>query len=79
MTPGADSMSCERVKDPHGASEGTGEDEGWLIQSPIENAEEDELRVVSRRQEFSGSGEYVEYETSAGRSGRVDGSFTMGS
>jgi hypothetical protein len=33
--------------DPHRASEVAGEDEGWMIQSLIENAEVDGLRSAS--------------------------------
>lgn len=41
---GASSHWCGTVDDPHKASEVAGEDEGWMIQSLIENAEVDGLR-----------------------------------
>lgn len=44
---GATSFWCGMVDDPHGASDVAGEDEGWTIQSLIENAEVDELRSTS--------------------------------
>jgi len=45
---GASSHWCRTVDDPHRASEVVGEDEGWMIQSLIENAEMDGLRSASR-------------------------------
>jgi hypothetical protein len=44
---GASSHWCGTVDDPHMASEVAGEDEGWMIQSLIENAEVDGLRSAS--------------------------------
>jgi len=44
---GASSQWCGMVDDPHSASEVAGEDEGWMIQSLIENAEVDGLRSAS--------------------------------
>jgi hypothetical protein len=44
---GASSHGCGTVDDPHRASEVAGEDEGWMIQSLIENAEVDGLRSAS--------------------------------
>lgn len=44
---GASSHWCRTVDDPHRASEVAGEDEGWMIQSLIENAEVDGLRSAS--------------------------------
>jgi hypothetical protein len=49
-----------------------------MIQSPIENDEEDVPRSASRRRSFSGSGEHPESEASAGTGGRADASFEMG-
>jgi hypothetical protein len=44
---GASSHWYGTVDDPHRASEVAGEDEGWMIQSLIENAEVDGLRSAS--------------------------------
>ena len=44
---GASSHWYGTVDDPHSASEVVGEDEGWMIQSLIENAEVDGLRSAS--------------------------------
>ena len=44
---GASSHRCGKVDDPHKVSEAAGEDEGWMIQSLIENAEVDGLRSAS--------------------------------
>ena len=71
--PGASSHWCGTVDDPHMASEVAGEDEGWMIQSLIENAEVDELMSASTtRKSSSGFGEHRKRKAAAGeRSFRV--------
>jgi hypothetical protein len=55
--PGADPKLRRAVDDPHRGSKGSGEDEGLMIQSLIENAEEDALRSASTtRPPFSRAG-----------------------
>jgi hypothetical protein len=55
--PGADPKLRRAVDDPHRGSKGSGEDEGLMIQSLIENAEEDALRSASTtRLPFSRAG-----------------------
>jgi hypothetical protein len=56
---GSSSHWCGAFGDPRSASEAAGEDEGWMIQSLIENAEVDALRSASTTQKSSsGAGEH---------------------
>jgi hypothetical protein len=68
---GESSHWCGAVDDPHKASEVSGEDEGWTIQSVIENAEVDALRSAPSS---SGAGGYCKRGVPAGdRAFKVEG------